>query len=124
MIVSSRCASSGSNLGSCPHSAQGPKYSGAQVPRHAEPDPFGSFVDALVVARRSPQFGGIIRPRAASCDSGGAIAGESRGAVRRRGRGGRVPAILGPLPHIAEHIVKPERIWRSVVDRNRFEERG
>src|ERR1700729_895910 len=119
MTVSSRCASSGSNLGSTARFR-----SGGQIPRDAEPNPFRPLVGALVVARGSPQFGGVIRPRAAPRGSGGAIAGENRRAVRRRGGGGRVPAILGPLPHIAEHIVKPERIRGSVVDRNRFEQCG
>src|ERR1700674_2749459 len=56
-----------------------------------------------------------IGPRAAANDVFDAVFGCPRAAVARRSQVALVPAVVGPLPGISQHSVKPKRIGHEAV---------
>src|ERR1700681_1942537 len=72
-------------------------------------------VGAASAARRRAHEYRNIGPRAASNDVFDAVLGCPRAAVIRRAQIALMPAVIGPLPGISQHTVKPKRIGREAV---------
>src|SRR5260221_4289040 len=74
-------------------------------------------VGGVPVARRGAGEARHGAPGAAAGDALRAIAGQPCGAVRGGARVARIPAVLGPLPGVAEHVVEPEPVGRKAARR-------
>src|SRR6185295_19790764 len=76
-----------------------------------------AVVGVVPIARRRARETRYRAPGAAAQDTLCAIAAGPSGSVRGRAGITRVPAVLGPLPGIAEHVIEPEAVGRVAARR-------
>ena len=75
------------------------------------------MVGGALVARRGAGEARHCAPGPAAGNTLRAITGLPRGSIRGRTRVARVPAVLGPLPDVADHVVQPEPVGRIAARR-------
>src|SRR6185295_6741688 len=76
-----------------------------------------AVVGVVPIARRRARETRYRAPGAAAQDTLCAIAAGPSGSVRGRAGVTRIPAVLGPLPGIAEHVVESEAVGRVAARR-------